>query len=196
MLYTKNPRDAFDKLSSLCDWDKAKNPLFCLNLDISDMKDFTVETGLWPKEALEFYSKMNLCQSTTNEDYLKYNVDYRGGGQGDYSFNMKYKIANVIDCLSKFSDSKRAFIDIPNEPVVDHKMTDKIKCLREIHFYRTCIKGGNQLNTNVFVRAQAVDIFPKNIHFIGSLMELVAESLNWDVGACQYHATHLVGNRD
>ena len=56
------------------------------------------------------------------------------------------------------------------------------KCMREMHFYLEEEEeeedGGWLLNATVLMRAQAAEIFPKNIHFIGSLMDRVADGLN------------------
>ena len=51
-------------------------------------------------------------------DYTKaqeemWQMNERGGGQGDYRDGMPEKIANVIACLKETPDSKRAIIPIP-----------------------------------------------------------------------------------
>jgi hypothetical protein len=53
------------------------------------------------------------------------------------------------------------------------------------------------LNATVFFRAQAAEIFPKNIHFVGALLAEIAGSLSEDIspGILHYHATTLVSTR-
>ena len=67
------------------------------------------------------------------------------------------------------------------------------KCMRELHFSL----DGNTLNASVFFRAQAASIFPKNIHFIGVLMDTIAHQLDAqpNVGSLHYFTTVLVGDR-
>ncbi len=89
---------------------------------------------------------------------------------------MKKKIANVVDCLLKFPKSKRAVITIPNNPHHSHESDDDSKCMREIHFYFN--EAQDQLDATVLMRAQAAEIFPKNIHFVGCLVERVVNELN------------------
>ena len=65
--------------------------------------------------------------------------------------------------------------------------------MREIHFH---LQDGS-LNATVLFRAQAALIFPKNIHFIGSLMDEVIRNLKADVkiGELFYLASVLVKDR-
>jgi hypothetical protein len=61
------------------------------------------------------------------------------------------------------------------------------------------------LNATVLMRAQAAEIFPKNVHFIGMLMETIADAMNAsadmeegcrvEVGELFYLATTLVSVR-
>jgi len=64
--------------------------------------------------------------------------------------------------------------------------------MREIHFY---LEEG-KLDATVLMRAQAAEIFPKNIHFVGSLMEAVTRPLGVQVGVLHYLATVLVSVRE
>lgn len=182
---------------------------FCCRIDMSD---YIVETKLFPIEALKVYSSYNLGDSIREEDRSKYFSAHRGGSQGDYRDGIKGKIKNVVDCLQTFPASKRAVITIPNNPSPLHSSDDDAKCMREIHFYINddCDDDDHNhrtLNATVWMRAQAAEIFPKNIHFVGSLMEVVAQRLcqgnlnNEDgkalkLGELFYLATTLVSVRD
>ncbi|GAB2198938.1 thymidylate synthase family protein [Sessilibacter sp. MAH4] len=159
-----------------------------------DMSDYLVETELFSKPVLEAYSAWNLEKEIT-EDQKQYFSNLRGGGQGDYRDGMQKKIANVVDCLTRFPKSKRAVITISNYPDHNHESDDQAKCMRELHFALT---DDNKLIGTVFFRAQAALIFPKNIHFIGSVMSQIAEELpsKPDLGNLFYLATQLVSNRD
>ena len=55
----------------------------------------------------------------------------------------------------------------------------------------------NKLSATILMRAQAASLFPKNIHFIGSIMEEVAGRLpkNTALGTVFYLATILVADR-
>ena len=159
---------------------------------VLDMTDYVVETDLFPLDVLDAYSAWNLGLELTNDQRQHFN-DERGGGQGDYRAGMGDKIANVIDCLNRFPDSKRAVITISNTPSASHENDETAKCMREIHF----ILDDGVLDATVLFRAQAASIFPKNIHFIGSLMDTVAEQLDGRpaIGSLYYLTTVLVGDR-
>ncbi|CAE8721604.1 unnamed protein product, partial [Polarella glacialis] len=58
-----------------------------------------VETELFPRGALEFYTKKNMGWTYTQQDSDKWLLPERGGDQGDYRDGMQEKIANVIACL-------------------------------------------------------------------------------------------------
>ena len=155
------------------------------------MNEWLVETDLFPREALEAYSAWNLEKEIPLEARKKYFNAHRGGGQGDYRDGMRGKIANVIDCLTQYPASKRAVITIPKNSRAPHTSDDDAKCLREIHFYLE----DEHLNATLFVRAQAAEIFPKNIHFIGELMFEIAMALGKKPGQLFYLATNLVSDR-
>ena len=74
-----------------------------------DMSDYLVETELFNKECLEAYSSWNLENQIT-DDQLHYFSDLRGGSQGDYRLGMKKKIANVVDALDRFPNSKELLL--------------------------------------------------------------------------------------
>ena len=158
------------------------------------MSDYCVETPLFPREVLFAYSAWNLGRPLEDIDQRAFTPE-RGGEQGDYRDGMPAKIANSIDCLSRYPQSKRAVITIGNNPHAVHENDVDAKCLREIHLY---LDDRQQLSATVFFRAQAVSIFPKNIHFIGSLMDEVAQSLPHQptLGTVFYLATVLVSERD
>ena len=168
-----------------------------------DMTNYTVETELFPLQALKVYSAYNLEDVIDEGDRKKYFSAHRGGSQGDYREGMKKKIANVVDCLTKYPKSKRAVITIPPNSSPSHASDDDAKCLREIHFY---LDDGEEdgsfiLNATCLMRAQAAEIFPKNIHFIGSLLDRVVEGLEENgcsvkVGQLFYLATTLVSVRE
>lgn len=167
------------------------------NSEGATTQGYIVETDLFPLEALEVYSAYNLGDTIKDEDRAKYFSAHRGGSQGDYRKGMKDKVANVVDCLSKYPQSKRAVITVPNTTLPSHTSDDDAKCMREIHFYL----DGDILNATVWMRAQAAEIFPKNIHFVGTLMDCVATSLtnndkNIQIGELFYLATTIVSVRE
>ncbi len=137
------------------------------------MTDFVIETPLFPRAALEAYSRKNLGLPLESGDEA-YFCPERGGAQGDYSAEMQSKIANVIDCLTRFPQSKRALITVAPNPLASHELDSDAKCVREVHFR---LSPDNVLHASVFFRAHAVSIFPKNIHFLGTLMTTVARRL-------------------
>jgi hypothetical protein len=143
------------------------------------MRSYEVETDLFPREALDAYSEYNLGNHVSDAQHDKYFSEHRGGLQGDYQEFIKEKISNVTDCLNRFPFSKRAIITVPNNSSAPHTSDADAKCLREIHFYldEDDDKKKMILNATVLMRAQAAEIFPKNIHFIGKLMETIAEQV-------------------
>lgn len=158
-----------------------------------DMSDYLIETELFSKEVLDAYSTWNLGLPLDDEHKCFFNSE-RGGGQGDYREHMPSKIANVVDCLTRYPVSKRAVITVPNTSQPSHESDDDAKCMREIHFR---MDEQNRLCATVLFRAQAVLIFPKNIHFIGRLMEAVAHQLPSKpvLGELTYLASVLVSDR-
>lgn len=184
---TRTVREAWEHMTEISKDSPVRN--FTQDLDMSD---YVVETDLFPVEVLDAYSAWNLERVLTDEQLQHFSAE-RGGGQGDYREGMSNKIENVIDCLNAFPESKRAVITISNTPDARHEDDDTAKCMREVHFY---IDEGT-VNASVFFRAQAASIFPKNIHFIGSLMDEVARGLDAEltVGSLHYSTTILVGDR-
>lgn len=174
---------------------------------VEDMGEdkLAVETELFPRDALEFYTHHNLGEAAPPDAdgrmaalAERFYTPERGGGQGDYRAGMKAKVDNVVDCLAGFPGSKRAVLAVAfsggkDSAEVRHDQTDEAKCLREIHFYVDEADG--RVHATGFMRAQAASIFPKNVHFIGSLMREVASRLGRGVGSYTHMVTSLVGER-
>ena len=158
-----------------------------------DMSDYLVETDVFPEEVLVAYSAYNMEKELTAEQKKFMNAN-RGGAQGDYRDGMTAKIANVVDCLSNFPQSKRALITISNEPMPDHSSDSDAKCVRELQLY---LDDDGKLSGTVFLRAQAAFLFPKNIHMIGSIMNEIAQQLpnRPTLGTLFYLAGILVSDR-
>jgi thymidylate synthase len=170
---------------------------------ITDMssKSLVVETELFSKASLDFYTKHNLdliTPETNADDYKQFYSAARGSEQGDYREGIQLKMDNVVSCLTAFPQSKRATITFPftgrGTEKADHTDTSQAKCLRELHFYRP-LQTPQQLHATGFMRAQAASIFPKNIHFIGTLMGEVAKRLGLEVGYYTHIVTTLVHER-
>jgi hypothetical protein len=125
----------------------------------------TVETDLFPKGALEYYTKKNMGWDYTQEEYDEWQLPERGGAQGDYRDGMPAKIANVIDCLRTEPLSKRAVIPIPfnseGSAQIDWTDQGQNKCCRELHLY---LEEGKLKCTGI-VRMQNANIFVKNVRF-------------------------------
>ncbi len=150
-----------------------------------------VETDLFPRGALDFYTKKNMGWDYTDEEYEKWFMLERGGDQGDYRDGMQEKIANAVDCLRTHPTSKRAIIPIPfsseGSKNVDWHDAGQTKCCRELHLY---IEDDGALHTTGFLRMQNASIFPKNIHFFATLLDDVAQQLNVPLGGY----THIISN--
>ena len=181
-------RNAWQRMSDLCADAPVRNFVQTL-----DMTDYLVETELFPQAVLEAYSAWNLEDEITNQQKTFFS-DLRGGGQGDYRLGTRAKIDNIIDCLTAFPQSKRATLTVCNQPSPDHRSDDDAKCLRELHLY---LDDDGKLSGTVLFRAQAAMLFPKNIHFIGSIMDRVAAGLATkpQLGSLFYVATILVADR-
>ncbi len=157
-----------------------------------DMSNYLIETELFSKDVLEAYTLWNLGKDLTS-DQLSVFSDLRGGGQGNYREGITKKIDNVVEALQSFPHSKRAVITIPNDSFAQHSNDYEAKCMREIHFRL----DGAKVNATVLFRAQAALIFPKNIHFIGSLMQEIAHRIDpfLETGQLSYLASVLVNDR-
>ena len=176
----------------MCQLTQEQKTVRNLHLDIR-LDPWLVETKLFPKEALEAYSAWNLEHDIPANIRAKYFSAHRGGSQGDYRDGMRAKIDNVVDCLRHYPQSKRAVITIPNEASPSHRDDAAAKCMREIHFYLE----GDTVGATALFRAQAAEIFPKNIHFIGEMVAEVANRLDGEIrpGRLHYLATTLVADR-
>lgn len=164
----KNCRDAWQQMVAATRDGTARN-----YVQVLDLSDYLVETNLFPKEVLEAYTALNMGRSITDEQRALINPE-RGGPQGDYSDGMPEKIANVVDCLTRFPKSKRASITICNQGVVSHESDADAKCVREIQMY---LDDNSALSGTVYLRAQSANLFPKNLHMIGTIMQTIAEQL-------------------
>lgn len=156
------------------------------------VEDAVVETELFPRGALEYYTKKNMG---LNPSEVEWQDPERGGEQGDYSDGMKEKIDNVVGCLRTEPRSKRAVIPIPFSSVgsksVDWTDQGQSKCVRELYFY---VEGGKLHCTGV-LRMQNASIFPKNVHFFAAVMEKVAGELGLEVGEYTHFIMHLCHDR-
>lgn len=181
-------RAAWQRMSEISERQSQRN-----YVQVLDMSDYLVETQLFPRAALEAYSSLYM-EEEISEEQKQYLSDQRGGAQGNYREGMSRKIANVVDCLTNFPQSKRALITVCNEPMPDHRNDADAKCLRELHL---CLDENGALSGTVFFRAQAASLFPKNIHLIGSIMTEVAGRLPGEpeLGVLFYLATVLVADR-
>lgn len=155
----------------------------------------TVETELFPLGALEYYTKKNMGWDYTVEEKEKWQMNERGGAQGDYRVGMQKKIANVIDCLRTEPLSKRAVIPIPfsteGSETADWTDQGQNKCCRELHLY---LEDGKLKCTGI-VRMQNANIMTKNIHFFATLVNHVAKELGVEVGEYTHWITNLCHDR-
>lgn len=158
-----------------------------------DMSDYLVETDVFPEEVLVAYSAYNMERELSDEQESFMNAN-RGGAQGDYREGMAAKIANAVDCLTKFPQSKRAIITICNNAMPHHSNDSDAKCVRELQLY---LDDDSRLSGTVFLRAQAAFLFPKNIHMLGSIMTEIARQLPGEpkLGTLFYLAGILVSDR-
>ena len=156
------------------------------------MDDYLIETDLFSREVLEAYSTWNLEKDLSEEQREVFSA-LRGGSQGDYREGMAKKINNATAALRDYSTSKRALITISNNSFPQHWCDEDAKCMREIHFRL----AGKELHATTFFRAQAALIFPKNIHFIGCLMNEVSSHIDTsvNVGNLTYLTSVLVQDR-
>ena len=158
-----------------------------------DMSDYLVETDVFSEEVLVAYSAYNMEKKLSAEQKTFMNAN-RGGAQGDYRDGMAAKIANVVDCMTNFPQSKRAIITVSNEPMPNHSSDGDAKCVRELQLY---LDDDGNLSGTVFLRAQAAFLFPKNIHMLGSIMSGIAKRLPSEprLGTLFYLAGILVADR-
>lgn len=153
------------------------------------------ETELFPRGALEYYTRKNMGWEYTQAEAAEYQMDERGGEQGNYRAGMRKKISNVIACLASEPRSKRAIIPIPfteeGSINVDWTNSGQTKCCRELHFYRE----DDRLKCTGILRMKNASIFPKNIHFFATLIDFVASELRWEIGEYTHWITNLCHDR-
>jgi len=195
-----NPLDMYLHIKQLTE----SNPKMTIHNFVGIIESITresilIETELFPKDALLFYTNHNMglvSYETAPELYKQFYNNQRGGGQGDYSCSFQEKFKNVADCLTNFSESKRAVLTMPYSKKlsqdVKHFDDEEQKCLRELHFF----VEGECLHCTGFMRSQARIIFPKNVHFIGTVMIDLAEILKLRTGSYTHFITTLVDGRD
>lgn len=193
----KNPLEMYNTISNVTKNGKIRN--FCGVIEDMSRESLVVETDLFSKEILEFYTKHNmglLDKSKESEKYSKFYSELRGGNMGDYSFMFQEKISNVVDSLIKFPSSKRAILTMPYSNKHSHEVKHfddaEQKCLRELHFY---VEDG-LLHCTGFMRAQASIIFPKNIHFIGEVFNQISDKIQVPLGLYTHFVTTLVYDRE
>ena len=157
----------------------------------------TLETALFPAAALDYYSARNLGEiDAANPQHAALTAAWyspaRGGPQGDYREGMPAKVANCIEALQRFPHTKRAVLTVPQRNV-SHEVDADAKCLRELHFW---VGQDQRLHCSGFMRAQACSIFPKNIHFIASLLDRVARATGREAGSYTHFVTTLTSGRE
>lgn len=153
----------------------------------------TIETPLFPAAALAFYSALNMgAADLTSPAAAAWYCPARGGPQGDYRAGMPAKLANVVDALRRFPSTKRAVLTVASRNE-SHEVDEDAKCLRELHFY---VEADGRVHATGFMRAQAASIFPKNAHFIASVLEHVAVSLGREAGSYTHFVTTLTSGRE
>lgn len=160
-------------------------------------ENLILETPLWTKAALEAYTDFNMGKYISRERYELFNSD-RGGPQGDYSSTLPDGILLVKQALSSKLTSKRAVLTIPpftsgTLRKVDLDKDDQHwKCLRELYFR---IEEDGKLHCTGTMRSQAVNIFAKNIHLIGTVMHHIASHMGVEVGTYTHFAHFLCKDR-
>ena len=171
-------------------------------IDEFNKENATILSDLFDLETLDYYARKNCGFPVTKDEVEKYETEYRGGLQGDYSSDMDSKIKNIVDSLINYTASKRAVV-MMNNKWWTHDDTDEAKCCRELHFYLSTSKDGNSmlLNCTGIFRAQAVDIMPKNFFFVYKILEVINEKLNsqakqkYLIGSYTHFVTILVPTR-
>jgi len=176
---------------------------FVGKIDVFTEENALIETELFDKQSLKYYAKKNCGMEVSKEEKKIFETEYRGGSQGDYSFEMNEKIDNVVESLGSYPSSKRAVI-MMNNKWWSHQDTDEAKCCREIHFRLTPLESNKsewKLSCTGFFRAQAVDIMPKNFYFVFNIMDVVRQKIvdnfnsNIEIGSYTHFVTILVPTR-
>jgi hypothetical protein len=166
-------------------------------IEVADMSPhgYTLETELFPMEVLKAYTAHNLTGMVRYGEHFHFSPE-RGGAQGDYSKGMPAKVERVVLALKSRGTSKRAVLTVPftDKCSVCVETTDDAewKCLREVYF---SVGEDGRLHATGIMRSQALSIFAKNIHFIGELMQTVAERVGVPVGSYVHFMHFLVMDR-
>jgi thymidylate synthase len=201
-MFAENAEEAYEKLAYTLAVHNGQ--VMNSTVEIRDMSEhgYTLETDLFPLEALKAYTEYNLQGNgnagsfIASKKQLEWMSPERGGGQGNYNTNMQQKIERVVLALKTKSSSKRAVLTIPFTDkcslCVKLTDTDEWKCLREVYF---SIGKDGRLHATGIMRSQALSIFSKNIHFLGTLMNVIAEQLGVPVGSYTHFCHFLVADR-
>jgi thymidylate synthase len=165
---------------------------------MNEPENYTYETELFPKEALQAYSDWNMERGHEHfgfEDRSHLFTPLRGGPQGDYRQGMRAKLEKVVLALKTRPGSKRAVLTIPFTDkcslCVGIKDDAEWKCLREIYF---SIRNG-KLDATSVMRSQALIILPKNVFMIGEIMNHIATELGLKAGTLTHIMHFLVEDR-
>ena len=193
-----NAKSMFNSMISLTSNNNVIRNFVGLIEDMSVEENYLVETELFSKDVLEFYTQHNMNKLDKIKDkllYDKYYTEMRGGGMGDYLLKFEDKLQNVKEALINFPKSRRAILTMPYSNKLSHEVKNfddnEQKCLRELHFYIE----NDLLHCTGYMRCQAAIIFPKNIHFIGSIIKEVSQSIKLPAGCYTHIITTLVSDR-
>ena len=84
-------------------------------IDEFNKENATILSDLFDLETLDYYARKNCGFPVTKDEVEKYETEYRGGLQGDYSSDMDSKIKNIVDSLINYPASKRAVVMMNNK---------------------------------------------------------------------------------
>jgi len=191
----ENAEEAYDDLAGLLAM--AGGQLMNVAIELTDMSPhgYTFETDLFPKEVLKAYSAHNLGIHVMEHEKELFSP-LRGGPQGDYRHGMQAKIERVVLALKGKTGSKRAVLTVPYTDkcglCVKTEDDAEWKCLREVYF---SIGPDGYLHATSVMRSQALIILPKNLHFIGEMMQTVASQVGVPVGQLTHFMHFLVEDR-
>jgi len=195
-LHAADPAQAYKMIEHELLMREDQEPLRNVLITIYDMQrdKLVVENEMFSRNVLESYTDMNLGKTMFYRDGT-HSLD-RGGDLGYYADGMKEKIETLLKSLRDRPFSKRSLLTIPpfHKGSVNQRpeRDDDAKCLRELHFY---VNGDRELMCTGIMRAQVSMLFPKNVHMIGTLLNDLAESLGYKVGAYTHFITTLTDSR-
>jgi len=163
---------------------------------IDSLEHSVIITDLFPEEALNAYTKYNMGFDVNSTEQSYFSAQ-RGGNQGDYREGITVKIEVAAEQLQ--ADPKAvSFILIPNDPDPDIENDAAHKCLQIVQCWLVEDGSGKRrLDLSVTLRAQATEIFPKNIHFIAAIQSALVERLGSKIvaGKLYYYAAILSAGR-